>query len=118
MDRKETIAFLRREQEISDMKAVMATVEGRRFIWRQLKAAGIYDTSFVGGAPDITAFKEGARNLGLMLLGEIMTEATGSFLTMQKEATDYEAQQRAYADEDRKEARRVAGDGDLDDGGR
>lgn len=115
MDRKETIAFLRREQQIIDLKAVMATASGRRFIWRQLKVAGIHDSSFVGGAPDITAFKEGARNLGLMLLAEIMTEVPESYLIMQKEATEYEAMQRAYAAEEQEEARRDTGSGDPDD---
>jgi hypothetical protein len=115
MDRKETTEFLRQEQKIDDLKAVMGAPEGRRFVWRLLREAGIYNSSFVGGSPDITAFKEGARNLGLTLLAEIMTEASESFLTMQKEAIEYEEKQRAYADQDRAEARRAAGGGDTDD---
>lgn len=117
MDRKETINFLRREQEIGDLKKVMETPEGRRFIWRILGEAGVFRLSFVAGSPDATFFNEGARNNGLTLLNEIMTEVSGSFLLMQKEAIEHEEKQRALQNRHREETDFSAGYGGLDDSG-
>ncbi|BCS54773.1 hypothetical protein [Geobacter sp. SVR] len=107
MTRDETINFLRREQQIDDMKAVMSTPEGRRFIWRQLGEAGVFRPSFVAGSPDTTSFNEGSRNCGLLLLAEIMSEAPENFLIMQKEAIENERR-------NKKETDRNIGRGDFD----
>lgn len=72
-----------RKQEIEDLTAVMSTVSGRRFMWRQLGAAGIFHECY-------NAESEGARRLGLATLREIMTVCPGLYLTMQKEALDAE----------------------------
>ncbi|MDT8419353.1 MAG: hypothetical protein RQ754_02890 [Desulfuromonadales bacterium] len=106
MDREK--GRLRREREIEDLKAVMATKEGRRFIWRLLGQAGIFRPSFVAGSPDTTAFNDGARNQGLNLMAEVMSEAPKQFLTMQQEAMDDEQKRR---DEDSADPDR----GDSDD---
>lgn len=92
MDREKS--KLRREREIEDLKAVMATREGRRFIWRLLGELGSFRTPFVSGAPDATAFNAGAQNRGFQLMAEIMSEAPKSFLTMQQEAMDDEQRRR------------------------
>lgn len=106
MDREK--ANIRREREIEDLKAVMGTKEGRRFIWRLLGQAGIFRPSFVAGSPDTTAFNDGARNQGLNLMAEVMSEAPKQFLTMQQEAMDDEQRRR---DEDSADPDR----GDSDD---
>jgi hypothetical protein len=108
MDMKETKEFLRRETELNDLKKVMEIPEGRRFIWRILGDAGVFQPSFRAGSPDLTAFNEGARNNGLTLLTEIMNNVPGSFLIMQKEAIDEQERQKAFNNR--------AGGGDDDDG--
>ncbi len=35
-----------RDIELADMKKIMATREGRRFVWRLLDRAGVFRTSF------------------------------------------------------------------------
>jgi hypothetical protein len=98
-----------RQQVINDLKTVLATRGGRRFIWRQLSQAGVFRASFVAGASDITAYNEGARNCGLALLGDIMSEVPGKFLIMQKEAIDDEQQRKDD------EALAKVGRSDIDD---
>jgi hypothetical protein len=110
VDRAEAIKFLQREEEISDLKAVMGTVEGRRFIWRQLGEANIF-------APCYTPEAEGARRKGLLLLGEIIENCSDNYLIMQREVMDNEAKKRTYADEERKAADIAFSNGDLDDWG-
>lgn len=110
MTLEETKEFLYREQRKSDLKAVMATQEGRRFIWRVIGEAGVFRSSFVSGSSDITSFNEGSRNNGLTLLSEIMSDLPESFLIMQKEALD-------NVQTSKKEAGGNLGNGGSDDNG-
>jgi hypothetical protein len=60
-----------REIEENDLRHVLNSKQGRRFVWRQLSAAGIYNLSFSTDTATM-AFNEGGRNRGLTLLAEIM----------------------------------------------
>lgn len=62
---------LAREKELNDLRWVMSTKQGRRFMWRLLSSAGIYRMSF-STDPLVMAFNEGARNAGLRQLNDIM----------------------------------------------
>lgn len=57
------------DQETADMKAILATDSGKRFIRRLLRFCGVFQTSFTGNSR--TFFLEGQRNVGLMLITEI-----------------------------------------------
>jgi hypothetical protein len=105
----ESADMMDRQQEINDLKTVLSTRAGRRYLWRLLGQAGVFRLSFVAGAPDATAFNEGARNLGRSVMAEIMDEAPNSFLAMQKEAIDDEQRRRE------EEALAKAGRSDTDD---
>lgn len=117
MTLEETKAFLQLEQERKDLRAVLSTAEGRRFIWKMLGDAGVFRSSFVVGSPDTTAFNEGARNFGLVLLGAIMSDAPDKYLIMQKEAIDNDQKQRegSSGDNDGAQAGAYSGDGDSYD---
>lgn len=52
-------------------RAVMATEEGRNWVWDLLCQCGIYRVSHVPGDPTQSAFNEGGRNIGLMVLAEL-----------------------------------------------
>jgi hypothetical protein len=93
-------ANIRREREIEDLKTVMSTAQGRRFVWRMLGQAGIFRPSFVAGSPDTTAFNDGARNQGLNLMAEVMQESPKQFLTMQQEAMNDEQRRREEENSD------------------
>lgn len=72
-----------RDQEIEDFKHVMNDPRGRRFMWRVLERSGIYRSSYTGNSE--TFFREGERNIGLMLLAEMMSICPESHIAMLQE---------------------------------
>lgn len=74
------------EQAKADLRRVMGSESGRRFINRLLSRCGVYRSSFTGNSE--TFFREGARNVGLFLLAEIQAHCAEEFLTMLKEQTN------------------------------
>lgn len=81
---------LRREREANELRWVLSTKQGRRFIWRQLSEAGVFQSSFNTNNA-VMAFNEGRRNAGLQLLSEVMDtcpERYTEMLTEQKEAKE------------------------------
>lgn len=58
------------EREDSDLVWLMNQREGRRFVWRLLKACHLYESSFTGD--NATFFREGERNVGLQILADIV----------------------------------------------
>lgn len=75
-----------RIRELSDVKVVMSTEAGRRFLYRMLVDAGIYVCSYQAGqSSEHTAFKEGNRNSGLRLMDELQQASPELFIKMQVE---------------------------------
>lgn len=74
----------KRLQDIEDIRKVMSTEEGRRFVNKLLYRAGIFRCSFTGQSNQ-TIFNEGGRNQGLMLMNDVTTNAPGSYQLMLKE---------------------------------
>jgi hypothetical protein len=70
-----------------DVRWLMAHAQGRRIVWRYLSAAGVYRTTFVAGDGLASAFNEGRRAMGLMLLDDVMTHAPAAHAKMVEEAT-------------------------------
>jgi hypothetical protein len=66
------------EQQGNDIREVMGTMQGRRFLWRLLSECNIF-------AACETAFDEGARRKGLWLLDEIERTDCALFIEMWKE---------------------------------
>jgi hypothetical protein len=75
-----------REQDLEDVKGLLFTKSGRRFMWRILSFCKVFETSFTGNST--TFFNEGMRNVGLMLLADITESSPESYLTMIKEARE------------------------------
>lgn len=80
------------EDQLSTEKAevhmLLSTYEGRHLLWRILEKCGIYRTSFTGDA-QLTAFREGERNIGLWVLTEIVfTNGPDTFSIMSREAEE------------------------------
>ncbi len=78
-----------RERELADMRWVMSSVEGRRFVWRLLEKAGVFRTSFTGNST--TFFNEGMRNMGLMVLGDVHEAAADEYIVMMNESKEKES---------------------------
>jgi len=66
-----------------DLRTVMGTEQGHRFIWDLLGDAGVYRTSFTGNSE--TFFNEGKRQIGLAILARITETCPGEYLKMQTE---------------------------------
>ena len=69
--------------EDDDMKWLMGSRQGRRIMHRVLDRAGIFRTSFTGNSE--TFFREGERNVGLILFNQIMVACPESFTQMMKD---------------------------------
>lgn len=82
---------LQRERDANDLRFVMSSKQGRRFVYRLLSGMGLYRLSFNADNSQLTAFNEGARNQGIALLTEIMETCPDRYtemLTEQKEAKE------------------------------
>jgi hypothetical protein len=75
-----------RDIELADMKKMMSTCEGRRFVWRLLDRAGVFRTSFTGNST--TFFNEGQRNIGLIVLADVMAAAADQYVVMMNESKE------------------------------
>ncbi|MCH7392429.1 Bbp19 family protein [Acinetobacter dispersus] len=76
---------LQREQELNDLKAILDTDHGKRFLMRLIERAAINQPTYASGTqPSDFAFMEGRRDFGLFILAEITTVSTDAWLDMQK----------------------------------
>lgn len=73
------------EQRLAALRGLMQIPEGRRLVWWHLSLCQIFATSFRSD-PYQTAFNEGARNVGLAWMADLMKVAPEEYLTMTKEA--------------------------------
>lgn len=73
-----------RERELDDVRYVLNSKQGRRFLWRYLAECGVYRSSFNGQFQ--TFFNEGQRNVGLKLLADIQEASPEAYVTMMKES--------------------------------
>ena len=75
-----------RDLELNDFKRLMETTFGRRIMYRMLVKAGIYTSSYSVEAPQHHIyFREGARNFGLWILGEVQQSSPSLYITMLEE---------------------------------
>lgn len=72
-----------RDRELADLCKVLSIPEGRRLIWRFMGAAGVFRSSFTGD--ERTNFNEGRREIGLLILGDVMAAKPDAFTQMQRE---------------------------------
>lgn len=73
---------VRREED--DFRWLMNDKRGRRIVWRLLEKTGVYRSSFTGNSE--TFFREGQRNVGLMLIEQIHALAPEAYVLMLTEA--------------------------------
>jgi hypothetical protein len=75
-----------RDQELNDLKSILATDYGKRFLMRLIDRANLYQPTYGGGAQiSDFAFMEGRREFGLYILGEITQANSDAWLAMQKQ---------------------------------
>lgn len=69
----------------SDLKRCMSDLWGRRLVWHLLEQTGAFRLSFAGEATHSTAFAEGGRNQGLMLIAALHENCLREYGLMVKE---------------------------------
>jgi len=74
-----------RQQELDDVKFVMSTAAGRRFMWRYLSECGVYQDPLSFDTNEVF-FLKGRRSIGLSLTVDIHEADLDLYTTMQKEA--------------------------------
>jgi hypothetical protein len=74
----------RREREIDDLQKVLKSPEGRRVIYKILSECGVFKASFSLNSMS-TAFNEGKRDIGIMLLKDLDEAEPNAYSQMLKE---------------------------------
>jgi hypothetical protein len=72
-----------RDLELSDMKFLLGTLQGRRTLWRYLSRCGIYQTSFRTSSE--IYYLEGQRAVGLEILKDIQDAEPEAYIKMMQE---------------------------------
>ena len=74
----------RRKEDQGIVRMILATAPGRRWLREKLVRTHMYSTSF-SDDPYRTAFQEGERNIGLMLVAEAVAADAEKYVLMMKE---------------------------------
>ncbi len=77
---------LRERERRTDLKAILDTVEGRRFLWGQLGKCKVYESIWESSAK--IHYNAGKQDLGHELMDEIIRASPEAYLQMQKEAIE------------------------------
>jgi hypothetical protein len=72
-----------RSNELSDLKTVMLTPEGRRFMWRFLSEANIFGPCYTGNSE--TFYREGRREFALRYFNDLLASCHELYLIMVRE---------------------------------
>lgn len=80
---------LSRRQEVDDLKFIMSSKEGRRFIWRLLTHCGVYRSIWSNSAA--IHYNSGMQDVGHFVQAEVIDAAEGSYLQMIKESKENNA---------------------------
>lgn len=66
----------------SDFKFLVSRPEGRRFLWKYLSFAGVFEQSANPHSGSMTYFNEGRRSVGLKILAEIQAYSPQTLVDM------------------------------------
>lgn len=107
--RSEDLERILRENQLLDMREVLAIPAARRVLWRLLtEECGLFRQTFREGHADTTAFYEGKRSVALALQSEIGQANVGALELMRAERAQDDATEQSV-----REA--LAGQSDDDD---
>ena len=83
-DKQQDKAKRKRERELSDIRFILKSPEGRRFYWKLMSDARVFHSSFNGDTSG-TMFNEGRRSIGLDILNDLLEAKPETFSQMQQE---------------------------------
>lgn len=78
---------LERLQAEDDLKWLMNDQRGRRIVYTQLARSGVFRISYAAGDPHQTSFNEGGRNVGNLLMRDVLAATPEQYALMLREAT-------------------------------
>ena len=73
------------EREQRRLNAIMATEDGRAWMWDHLANCGVFASTYTQNPHD-TAFNEGRRSIGLRLIADLREHALKLYQKMESEA--------------------------------
>lgn len=74
-----------RAWELTDLRQVLSTPQGRRFVWKYLCLCGVFRSS-VDHDPNMVYFHEGRREIGLALMADVVEADPAAYQLMADEA--------------------------------
>lgn len=83
------------EARLHCVREIVKTGVGRAYLWRLLEDCHVFQSTFVSGEPELTAFQEGERARGLRILSDIQSAAPEKWLQMIEEASHGRSQRDA-----------------------
>jgi len=96
--RDKELAEYEQEREREELRYILDDPKGRRFLWRLLDYAGVYNSSFTGNS--FTFFNEGRRDVGLFVLDEVTDADPDAYLEMQRESLNEAREAEKQAEEE------------------
>ena len=78
------VAKVKRQQQVDDIKWLMAHAAGRRVVSRLLEESGAFRTSFHNSG-SVMAFNEGRKQIGYFLTGELLEITPEGYMKLLKE---------------------------------
>jgi len=95
-------ATKRAERELNDLREVLSTASGLRFVWKRIVDSGFFTLSYTGVAAS-TDFNEGKRAEGIALVSLVLKARPEAFLQMMRNAESErikdEAEMQKFAEE-------------------
>jgi len=76
----------RNDRRLNDVREILNTKRGRRFMWETLEFCGIFKTSLAD--PHQIFYNEGQRNVGLKLLADVNEASPEAYLLMLRESKE------------------------------
>lgn len=77
----------RRKEEVADLKFILSTVQGKRFLWRLLEQCKTFESVFSPESMRMS-YSAGRQDLGHYLMAEIMDAEPEAFIEMMKQKGD------------------------------
>ncbi|WP_151748954.1 Bbp19 family protein [Acinetobacter oleivorans] len=89
LDKKVDENKRKRDQELNDLRTILATEQGKRFLMRLINRSNYLQPTYgTGTHMSDFAFMEGRREFGVYIVGEITQANTDAWLDMQKQHFD------------------------------
>lgn len=90
VDKKKTEVGRQRKNDEDVVQQLLSTSNGRSWMWRLLERCHIFDICADMDNPNSTYFQLGERNIGNILLSNVMRAAPDLYMIMAKEAKENE----------------------------